>query len=101
MLADFSFTPPEQIFEQLKKGGNMSSMAGAAPPTSAPAMAGMGHAGEPIAPMSGMAMGGGAGFERCQIRRVPGGDAALSDPEVVKVEPGGCVLLRESSTAPR
>src|SRR6478672_4585577 len=27
MLADFSFTPPEQIFAELKKGGKMSSMA--------------------------------------------------------------------------
>src|SRR5499426_4818015 len=32
MLADFSFTPPEQIFEQLKKGGNMPSMRGVASP---------------------------------------------------------------------
>src|SRR5713101_3123556 len=38
MLADFSFTPPEQIFEELKKGG-MSSMTGASPP--APASANM------------------------------------------------------------
>ena len=28
MLADFSFTPPEQIFAELKKGGKMSSMDG-------------------------------------------------------------------------
>src|SRR5215470_20174044 len=28
MLADFSFTPPEQIFEKLKKGGGMPAMAG-------------------------------------------------------------------------
>src|SRR5262249_52033772 len=26
MLADFSFTPPQQIFEQLKKGDSMPSM---------------------------------------------------------------------------
>src|SRR5215510_14996855 len=31
MLADFSFTPPEQIFAELKKGG-MSSMSGASSP---------------------------------------------------------------------
>ena len=30
MLADFSFTPPEKIFEALKKGGNMPSMRGVA-----------------------------------------------------------------------
>ena len=27
MLADFSFTPPEQIFEGLKKTGSMAGMA--------------------------------------------------------------------------
>ena len=26
MLADFSFTPPEQIFENLKKSGSMAGM---------------------------------------------------------------------------
>src|SRR5438132_3905662 len=36
MLNDFSFTPPEQIFEGLKKSGRMPKMAG-----SAPRMAGM------------------------------------------------------------
>src|SRR5215470_2697335 len=30
MLADFSFTPPEQIFEELKKGASMPSMTQAA-----------------------------------------------------------------------
>ena len=32
MLADFSFTPPEQIFAALKKGGNMPSMSRRTPP---------------------------------------------------------------------
>ena len=97
MLADFSFTPPEQIFEQLKKGGNMSSMAGAAPPASAPAMAGMGRAGEPIAPMSGMAMGGPdpkPDLNDVKYDAFLANDRTLCDPEVVKVEPGGRVLLR-------
>ena len=35
MLADFSFTPPEQIFENLKKSGSMAGMA--KPPGSAEA----------------------------------------------------------------
>ena len=39
MLADFSFTPPEQIFEQLKKGDAMPAMAGM--PQAAPAAAEM------------------------------------------------------------
>jgi FtsP/CotA-like multicopper oxidase with cupredoxin domain len=38
-LADFSFTPPEHIFAELKKGSNMSSMAGSSPP--APASTGL------------------------------------------------------------
>src|SRR6266478_2606839 len=65
MLADFSFTPPDQIFAELKKGG-MSSMGGSSP---APASGGM--KGMTMAP--GMTMGGHgrqAGFERCEIRRV-------------------------------
>jgi len=37
MLADFSFKPPEQIFEELRKGGGMPSMSGAAPPAPAAA----------------------------------------------------------------
>ena len=31
MLADFSFTPPEQIFEDLKKPGTMAGMAAPTP----------------------------------------------------------------------
>src|SRR6266436_1768315 len=38
MLADFSFTLPEQIFEELKKGGGMQSMTG---PPSVPGSADM------------------------------------------------------------
>src|SRR6476469_6740942 len=55
MLADFSFTPPEQIFAELRKGGKMSMngptaapMAAGAPPAAAPpAMKGMGAAAKP------------------------------------------------------
>src|SRR5215468_10254781 len=39
ILADFSFTPPEQIFAELKKGAGMPSMSGAS--SGAPASAGM------------------------------------------------------------
>src|SRR5258707_15722341 len=54
MLADFSFTPPDQIFAGLKKGGGMSPgpMTGASP--SAPANV-KGKAG---GTMAGMTMGG-------------------------------------------
>jgi len=65
MLADFSFTPPEQIFAELKKSG--------------------------MAP--GMAM------DKPDLNDVKydaflANDRTLADPKVVKVEPGGRVLLR-------
>ena len=71
MLADFSFTPPEQIFAELKKGGTMPSMTG---------HAGRRRFGErrmatrPAAwrDAGGHGHGRQAGSERRQIRRVPG-----------------------------
>jgi FtsP/CotA-like multicopper oxidase with cupredoxin domain len=94
MLADFSFTPPEQIFEQLRKGGSMPSMTGAA--ASAPAsMPAMGRPEPTMAP--GMAMG--AASAKPDLNDVKydafiANDRTLADPDVVKVEPGGRVLLR-------
>jgi FtsP/CotA-like multicopper oxidase with cupredoxin domain len=89
MLADFSFTPPEQIFEGLKKSG-MSSMGGSPP---APASGGM--KGRTMAP--GMAKGGAAAkpdLNDVTYDAFLANDRTLGDPEVVKVEPGGRVLLR-------
>jgi FtsP/CotA-like multicopper oxidase with cupredoxin domain len=93
MLADFSFTPPDQIFAGLKKGGGMSpgAMTGASP--SAPASGGM--KGMTMAP--GMAMGGTAAkpdLNDVKYDAFLANDRTLGDPEVVKVEPGGRVLLR-------
>jgi FtsP/CotA-like multicopper oxidase with cupredoxin domain len=91
MLADFSFTPPDQIFAELKKGG-MPSMTGASSATSASGgMKGMGT----MAP--GMAMGGAAAkpdLNDVKYDAFLANDRSLGDPEVVKVEPGGRVLLR-------
>jgi FtsP/CotA-like multicopper oxidase with cupredoxin domain len=94
MLADFSFTPPEQIFEDLRKSGSMGGMAasGAAPaPMAKPsAMSGM-----------KMASGGAAAPDLNDVKY----DAflanlrTLADPEIVKVEPGGRVLLRIINSA--
>jgi FtsP/CotA-like multicopper oxidase with cupredoxin domain len=86
MLADFSFTPPEQIFEGLKKGG-MSSMGGSPP---APAPAGM--KGMTMAP--GMKMDAKPDLNDVTYDAFLANDRTLGDPEVVKVEPGGRVLLR-------
>ena len=93
MLADFSFTPPDQIFAGLKKGGSMApgAMTGASP--SAPASGGM--KGMTMAP--GMAMGGTAAkpdLNDVKYDAFLANDRTLGDPEVVKVEPGGRVLLR-------
>jgi len=85
MLADFSFTPPEQIFEGLKKSGSMAGMgsAGAAP--------------APMSKMSKMQKGDGAAapdLNDVKYDAFLANDRTLADPEVVKVEPGGRVLMR-------
>jgi FtsP/CotA-like multicopper oxidase with cupredoxin domain len=87
-LADFSFTPPEQIFEALKKGGNMPSMTGA----SSPAPGAVGTKG-----MMGPSMTMGAAkpdLNDVKYDAFLANDRALGDPEVIKVEPSGRVLLR-------
>jgi FtsP/CotA-like multicopper oxidase with cupredoxin domain len=88
MLADFSFTPPEQIFAELKKG-SMASMAGA---SSAPASGDM--KGMRMAP--GMKMDAAAKPDLNDVTydAFLANDRTLGDPDVVKVEPGGRVLLR-------
>jgi FtsP/CotA-like multicopper oxidase with cupredoxin domain len=91
LLGDFSFTPPDQIFAELKKGG-MPSMTGASSAT--PASGGMKGMGT-MAP--GMALGGAAAkpdLNDVKYDAFLANDRSLSDPEVVKVEPGGRVLLR-------
>jgi len=88
MLADFSFTPPDQIFAGLKKGG-MSSMGGS---PSAPASGGM--KGMTMAP--GMTMDAAAKPDLNDVKydAFLANDRTLGDPEVVKVDPGARVLLR-------
>jgi FtsP/CotA-like multicopper oxidase with cupredoxin domain len=94
MLADFSFTPPEQIFAELKKGG-MSSMGGAS--SGSPASAGMKGMGT-MAP--GMAMDAGKpDLNDVAYDAFLANDRTLGDPDVVKVEPGGRVLLRVINSA--
>ncbi len=85
MLADFSFTPPEQIFENLKKSG---SKAGMAKPAGGGKMM-----------MSGMKISKGEAAAAPDLNDVKydaflANDRTLADPEVVKVEPGGRVLMR-------
>ena len=72
LLGDFSFTPPQQIFEQLKKPKPMAQMAGGA---------GAGAAAAPD-------------LNDVKYDAFLANYRTLADPEVVKVEPGGQVLLR-------
>jgi FtsP/CotA-like multicopper oxidase with cupredoxin domain len=87
MLADFSFTPPDQIFAQLKKSGSAAATAsqGAATPVS-------GTGG-----MAAMTTGAAVKPDLNDVKydAFLANDRTLADPEVIKVEPGGRrVLLR-------
>jgi FtsP/CotA-like multicopper oxidase with cupredoxin domain len=86
MLADFSFTPAEQIFENLKKSG---SMAGMAKPTGA--MASMSSMKKAAPTSTGQS---GPDLNDVKYDAFLANDRTLADPEIVKVEPGGRVLLR-------
>src|SRR5215471_9786885 len=79
-LADFSFTPPDQIFAELKKGGTPTP---AATPVSANGS------------MPGMNPGMAAKPDLNDVKydAFLANDRTLADPEVIKVEPGGRVLL--------
>ena len=82
MLNDFSFTPPEQIFAALRTGaGNMPGMVGG---------------GASMAPMAGMTRPGAVPQDLNDVRydAFLANDRTLADPEIVRVEPGGHVLLR-------
>jgi FtsP/CotA-like multicopper oxidase with cupredoxin domain len=79
MLNDFSFTPLEEIFAGLKKSGGMTKMASAA---------------APAAPMVGMARTAGPDLNDVKYDAFLANDRTLADPEVIKVDPGGNVLLR-------
>ena len=84
MLADFSFTPPEQIFSGLRKGEGPAAAAAQVTKVSAK--------GGP----AGMKMGAGAKPDLNDVKydAFLANDRTLADPEVIKVEAGGRVLLR-------
>ncbi|HEY3909010.1 MAG TPA: multicopper oxidase family protein [Stellaceae bacterium] len=118
MLEDFSFTPPEEIFANLKKGGSMPGMARAATTPSVPGMATAGSPGTtggaratPASMngtggmngvagtngMGGMAQAGSAGapdLNDVTYDAFLANGRTLADPEIVTVEPGAEVLLR-------
>jgi FtsP/CotA-like multicopper oxidase with cupredoxin domain len=84
MLADFSFTPSERIFENLKNSGSMAGMA--KPPAA-------------MASTSSIKRAMSAGKPAPDLNDVKydaflANFRTLADPEIVKVEPGGRLLLR-------
>jgi FtsP/CotA-like multicopper oxidase with cupredoxin domain len=79
MLADFSFTPPEEIFAALKKGSKMPAMAGTPSGSEAAGM---------------MTVSAKPDLNDVKYDAFLANDRTLGDPEVVKIEPGGRVLLR-------
>ena len=86
MLYDFSFTPPDQIFAELKQKGSASAAASPTP-AAQPASA---------APTKPMSMGGSAKRDLNDVKydAFLANDRTLADPQIIKVEPGGRVLLR-------
>jgi FtsP/CotA-like multicopper oxidase with cupredoxin domain len=84
-LNDFSFTPPQEIFAKLKKGGSMAGNA----------MAGMGAGVNPMpANMTRRGAAEAPDLNDVNYDAFLANDRTLNDPEVVKVEPGATLLLR-------
>jgi FtsP/CotA-like multicopper oxidase with cupredoxin domain len=108
MLADFSFTPAEQIFENLKNSGSMAGMAkpagGATASMSKMSDTKMGSMAKPAGAMAStssmkmaapMSLGqSGPDLNDVKYDAFLANFRTLADPEIVKVEPGGRVLLR-------
>src|SRR5215469_6628509 len=86
-LADFSFTPPDQIVAELRKSGSkapLAAQAGALPIATKASMTGMAKIGAGAKP----------DLNDVKYDAFLANDRTLADPEVIKVEPGGRVLLR-------
>jgi FtsP/CotA-like multicopper oxidase with cupredoxin domain len=86
MLEDFSFTPPAEIFANLKKRAGMAGMTMGAKPMPA-SMGGMGG-------MSRNKTAEGPDLNDVTYDAFLANGRTLADPEIVAVEPGGEVLLR-------
>ena len=86
MLADFSFTPSEQIFDNLRKSDAMAGMA--KPANSMASMSSMKKAAPTTMGRSG------PDLNDVKYDAFLANDRTLADPEIVKVEFGGRVLLR-------
>ena len=92
MLHDFSFTPPDEIYAALRKPKDMAGMAMSG--TSMPGMS-MSDMSMPVMTMQGKPGADAApDLNDVTYDAFLANDRTLADPEVIKVEPGGRVLLR-------
>ncbi len=98
-LGDFSFTPPKEIFANLRRGAKDMPSMGAANTTSAPAADIKKAAGTASQSMTdrkttGMKMAAKPDSNDVNYDAYLANDRTLNDPEVVKVEKNGRVRLR-------
>ena len=99
MLADFSFTPPEQIYEGLRKRSGMPALASGMPNTKAKRgrespLAKTMSAKPGMARMAKASASAGPDLNDVKYDAFLANDRTLADPEVIRVEPGGPILLR-------
>lgn len=97
MLADFSFTPPEEIYEGLRKRSGMQAMTIPGAKTTGEAEPPRVSTVSRKAGMAGMARAGASAppdLNDVKYDAYLANDRTLADPEVIKVEPGREVLLR-------
>ncbi len=92
-LADFSFTPPEEIYERLQKRSRMVGVTPATPGTDSPPA----KTRSEKRMMAGMAKGGasaGPDLNDVKYDAFLANDRTLADPDTIRVEPGEPILLR-------
>jgi FtsP/CotA-like multicopper oxidase with cupredoxin domain len=94
MLSDFSFTPPQEIFERLKRREPSASMPPLNPTTQVGARARVRQVVMATATGGGRATAAKPDLNDVKYDAFLANDRTLSDPQVIKVEPGGRVLLR-------
>jgi FtsP/CotA-like multicopper oxidase with cupredoxin domain len=99
MLADFSFTPPEEIYERLRKRSGMPAVM--SPSLTVGAKSGMaspvakgGYAKPGMAEMAKRGASPAPDLNDVKYDAFLANDRTLTDPEVIQVEPGGSILLR-------
>lgn len=93
MLADFSFTPPEEIYERLQKRNRMLRVTPATPGMDSPPAKTMSE----TAITAGMAEGGASvrpDLNDVKYDAFLANDRTLADPETIRVETGEPILLR-------